>query len=218
MKFTTSILVLSLAAGSAMAQSVMMPINKAREAAAVSSAKAQESNKLLNAQPQATATPANAPAKQAPFTPKTAAKPQPAALNATTAAKPARVASATAAATPPAVAPEIKKPAANARDPFVSIIRNPDKTGGAPCVSGKKCLVIGEIVLRGIVKSPNAIIAVVENPQKKTYFLRENDPVFNGNVVKITTDAVVFREQIIDRAGHSSSRDITKQLNARPIA
>jgi Tfp pilus assembly protein PilP len=119
---------------------------------------------------------------------------------------------------PSAVAPEIKKPAANARDPFVSIIRNPDKTGGAPCVSGKKCLVIGEIVLRGIVKSPNAIIAVVENPQKKTYFLRENDPVFNGNVVKITTDSVVFREQIIDRAGHSSSRDITKQLNARPIA
>jgi hypothetical protein len=216
MKFTTSILVLSLAASAAMAQSVMVPINKAREAAAVSSAKAQESNKLLNAQPQATATPANAPAKHAPFTP--AAKPQPAALNATTAAKPANVASAKPSATPPAVAPEIKKPAANARDPFVSIIRNPDKTGGAPCVSGKKCLVIGEIVLRGIVKSPNAIIAVVENPQKKTYFLRENDPVFQGNVVKITTDAVVFREQIIDRAGHSSSRDITKQLNARPIA
>jgi hypothetical protein len=215
MKFTTSILVLSLAAGSAMAQSVMMPINKAREAAAASSAKAQESNKLLNAQPQATATPANAPAKQAPLTPKAAAKSQPAA---TTAAKPANVASATADAKPSAVAPEIKKPAANARDPFVSIIRNPDKTGGAPCVSGKKCLVIGEIVLRGIVKSPNAIIAVVENPQKKTYFLRENDPVFNGNVVKITTDSVVFREQIIDRAGHSSSRDITKQLNARPIA
>jgi hypothetical protein len=218
MKFTTSILVLSLAASAAMAQSVMVPINKAREAAAVSSAKAQESNKLLNAQPQATATPANAPGKQAPLTPKTSAKAQPAvAVPASAAAKPANVASADAPAQPSAVQPEMKKAGANARDPFVSIIRT-DKTGGVPCVSGKKCLVVGEIVLRGIVKSSNAIIAVVENPQKKTYFLRENDPVFNGNVVKITTDSVVFREHITDRAGHSSSRDTTKQLNARPIA
>ena len=212
MKFTSSILVLSLAATSAMAQ-VMVPINKAREAAAVSSAKAQESNKLLNAQPQPAAAKTSASAKSAPFAPKTPVKQQSAST-----AKPATVASESAPAKPAEVQPEIKKPAANARDPFVSIIRNTDKTGGAPCASGKKCLVIGDIVLRGIVKSQNSIIAVVENPQKKTYFLRENDPVFNGNVLKITTDSVVFREQITDRAGRTSSRDITKQLNARPIA
>ena len=106
---------------------------------------------------------------------------------------------------------------ANRRDPFISIIRT-DRTGGAQCSSGKKCLVIGDIILRGVVKSPTSVIAVVENPQKKTYFLRENDPVFNGEVVKITSDSVVFHEQVTDRAGRVSTREITKHLNARPIA
>jgi hypothetical protein len=103
------------------------------------------------------------------------------------------------------------------RDPFVSIIRS-DRVGGVQCASGKKCLVIGDIVLRGIVKSQEAVIAVVESPQKKTYFLRENDPVFMGEVVKITSDSIVFREQITDRAGRVSTREITKRLNERPIA
>lgn len=97
------------------------------------------------------------------------------------------------------------------RDPFVSVIRAQSAAGGG-CATGKRCLVIGDIALKGIVRSPEGMIAVVENGQRKSYFLHENDPVFNGQVVKIEPDAIVFRETVVDRAGRQSTREVVKRI------
>lgn len=97
------------------------------------------------------------------------------------------------------------------RDPFESIIRTQPRAG-AGCSTGKQCLVVGQIELKGIVRSPDGMIAVVENGERKTYFLHEKDPVFNGQVIKIEPDAIVFRETVVDRAGRQSSRSVVKRL------
>ena len=76
----------------------------------------------------------------------------------------------------------------------------------------KKCLEIGAINLRGVVKSDAGFIAVVTNNLNKAYFLRENDPVFNGYVVKITGDSVVFQETIQDKLGKSFTREVVKRI------
>ncbi|HMK28052.1 MAG TPA: hypothetical protein VK473_00105 [Terriglobales bacterium] len=103
--------------------------------------------------------------------------------------------------------------AAGRRDPFISpIVR---ATGRGPgCETGKKCLMIDQIALKGIVKSQNGMIAVVENSAHRAYFLRETDPVFNGVVEKITGDSVVFRETVTDKVGKQSTREVTKRVNA----
>ena len=88
---------------------------------------------------------------------------------------------------------------------------------GSGCSSGKRCLAIDQIALRGVVKSDNGMIAVVVNAAAKAYFLRENDPVFNGYVVKITGDSIVFKESFHDRLGKPLTRDITKTIS-RPVA
>jgi Tfp pilus assembly protein PilP len=106
------------------------------------------------------------------------------------------------------------KAAPRKRDPFISPIREMG-TAGPACTTGKKCLAINSIVLRGIVKSQNGMIAVVESSGRRiSYFLRENDPVFNGYVVKITGDTVVFRENVMDRLGKQSSRDVVMKVVA----
>lgn len=106
------------------------------------------------------------------------------------------------------------KAAPRKRDPFTSPIREIG-TAGPACTTGKKCLAINSIVLRGIVKSQNGMIAVVEGSGRRvSYFLRENDPVFNGYVVKITGDTVVFRENVMDRLGKQSSRDVVMKVVA----
>src|SRR2546423_100268 len=119
---------------------------------------------------------------------------------------------------------EEKKPAtaaksvgqAGRRDPFLSPVVNLGAVGSG-CSSGKRCLAIDAISLRGIVKSDNGMISVVVNATDKAYFLRENDPVFNGYVIKITGDSVVFKETFHDRLGKPLTRDITKTIN-RPVA
>jgi len=99
------------------------------------------------------------------------------------------------------------------RDPFLSPIQVAS-TGSGGCSGGKRCLMINQITLRGIVKSVNGWIAVVENSAQKTYFLRENDPVLNGFVSRITGETVVFKESVVDTLGHQSQRDITKHVSA----
>ncbi len=115
-----------------------------------------------------------------------------------------------AATAPKAPKPEEKKWAMNGkRDPFFSPVV---QTNGSGCSTGKKCLEIGAINLRGVVKSDTGFIAVVTNNLNKAYFLRENDPVFNGYVVKITGDSVVFQETIQDKLGKPFTREVVKRI------
>ncbi|HYM78714.1 MAG TPA: AMIN domain-containing protein [Candidatus Dormibacteraeota bacterium] len=105
---------------------------------------------------------------------------------------------------------EEKKWAMNGkRDPFFSPVV---QQNGSGCSTGKKCLEINAINLRGVVKSDAGFIAVVTNNIGKAYFLRENDPVFNGYVVKITGDSVVFQETIQDKLGKTSTHEVTKRI------
>lgn len=113
---------------------------------------------------------------------------------------------------------ETKKQAAKAihavgrRDPFVSPVVNLGAIGSG-CSSGKRCLAIDQIALKGIVRSDVGMIAVVVNAMDKAYFLRENDPVFNGYVVKITGDSIVFKETFKDKLGKPLTRDVTKTIS-----
>jgi hypothetical protein len=125
-------------------------------------------------------------------------------------------------ATAPAQPEEAAAPEATAavaapgrkRDPFVSPVEARLEGMSAACSGGKRCLAVNEIVLRGVVRSQNGMIAVVENAAQKTYFLHENDPIYNGFVEKITPDSVIFKEHYLDNLGHDSQREIVKTVNA----
>jgi Tfp pilus assembly protein PilP len=122
-------------------------------------------------------------------------------------------------ATQPAEKP---KPAARTfgahgrRDPFVSPIVAKDGGINRPpsnCTSGKRCLVIPELILQGTIKDTSGkMMAVVANSIKKTYFLRENDQVFQGSVEKITSDSIIFREYVKDGLGRETAREVVKKL------
>jgi hypothetical protein len=101
------------------------------------------------------------------------------------------------------------------RDPFFSpVVQQPTGSG---CSTGKKCLEIGQINLRGVVKSEGGFIAVVTNTLNKAYFLHENDPVFNGYVVKITGDSVVFQQSFEDKMGKPLTREVVKKISVPAV-
>jgi Tfp pilus assembly protein PilP len=162
----------------------------------------------------------------------TATAPKPAAKAVapkTTAKKTTKVAVDQPKETKPAVAVEDKKNpvdpkkdehkismAGGRRDPFVSPVVN-HSMGGSGCSTGKRCLAVDQIALTGIVKSDAGMIAVVVNAMNKAYFLRENDPVFNGYVVKITGDSIIFKETMQDKLGKSFTREVTKKISTPAV-
>ncbi|MBI3405267.1 MAG: hypothetical protein HY046_07385 [Acidobacteria bacterium] len=115
----------------------------------------------------------------------------------------------------PAAATAAKESTAGGRrDPFTSLVSA--KAGGSEIPQilppGPAGLVIAQLTLNGIVKGPNGMIAVVTNPQKRVYFLREGARLFNGQVEKITMDSVSFREQGKDVFGKQVDHQITRRL------
>ena len=151
-----------------------------------------------------------------------AAPPAPAHVEATSAAAPITSNRSNNASDAAAVDEEIvpePKAGMGKRDPFVSPISTARGTPALPasnCASGKRCLVIDQLLLRGVVRTATGMIAVVANSVNKAYFLRENDPVFNGFVVRITGDSVVFKENTVDRVGHQSTREVVKRVTPPP--
>ncbi len=113
------------------------------------------------------------------------------------------------------IAPDSKYSANGRRDPFISPVVS--HAGGSGCSTGKKCLEIGAINLRGVVHMESGFIAVVSNGLNKAYFLRENDPVFNGYVVRITGDSIVFQETLQDRLGKTFTREVVKKITAPAV-
>jgi Tfp pilus assembly protein PilP len=105
---------------------------------------------------------------------------------------------------------------AGRRDPFVSPVVNRSMLGSG-CSTGKRCLTIDQVNLKGVVKADTGMIAVVVNTVNKAYFLRENDPVFNGYVVKITGDSIIFKETVQDRLGKSFTREVTKKISTSAV-
>ncbi len=101
------------------------------------------------------------------------------------------------------------------RDPFISPVVS--RASGPSCSVGKRCLAIDQITVRGVVKSDNGMIAVVVNSLNKAYFLKENDPVYNGYVMKITGDSVVFKETVQDRLGKESTREVVKKITTPAV-
>jgi Tfp pilus assembly protein PilP len=163
------------------------------------------------------APPTKAPAEKAQGNKTVAAKSAPAAAPKGAKSEAKAEAKVAAADAPVATKPEAAKPkveekkwAMNGkRDPFFSPVVQQQGSG---CSTGKKCLEIGNINLRGVVKSDNGFIAVVTNNIGKAYFLRENDPVFNGFVVRITGDSVVFQETVQDKLGKTSTHEVVKRI------
>ena len=101
------------------------------------------------------------------------------------------------------------------RDPFLSPVVS--RSTGPNCSTGKRCLAIDQIVVRGVVKADSGMIAVVVNSINKAYFLKENDPVYNGYVLRITGDSVVFKETFQDRLGKESTREVVKKITTPAV-
>jgi hypothetical protein len=101
-------------------------------------------------------------------------------------------------------------PAAAHRDPFLSLLAM--RKAGPPLPPGKAGLVIAQIRVDGIVKAQNGMIAVVSNPQQRTYFVREGDRLYDGEVEKISLEGVIFRESSKDAFGKPVEREVSKRL------
>jgi Tfp pilus assembly protein PilP len=123
-----------------------------------------------------------------------------------------------------AAKPPVEKPAAAAalkpeelarkRDPFLPLV-NVKATGPEIALNlppGKAGLQISTIKIDGTVNGPNGMIAVASNPQKRVYFIREGDHLYDGRVERISMGEVVFQQVAKDAFGKPVERQVSKRI------
>jgi hypothetical protein len=103
----------------------------------------------------------------------------------------------------------------NRRDPFKSLLAGPDRPefrGQRP--EGIAGLLIDEIDLTGIFRTSKGFVAqVVAANQKKSYLLKEGDQLYDGDVVSINHNEVVFKQVVQDPTALKPFREVVKSLN-----
>jgi hypothetical protein len=103
------------------------------------------------------------------------------------------------------------------RDPFEALVSKSRGTGIPENLPpGKAGLMVSTLRLDGLVRGPNGMIAVVSNPQQRTYFLREGDKLYDGRVERITLEAATFHETGKDAFGKPVERQVVKRLYSSP--
>ena len=108
--------------------------------------------------------------------------------------------------------------AAGRRDPFFSLAT---RGGPNPIVGerpdGVPGLLIDEIDIKGIFTLEGRSFAQVQSAdQKKAHIIQQGDVVFDGEVIRVSRNEVVFKQQINDPSIIKPFREVVKRLNPEP--
>jgi Tfp pilus assembly protein PilP len=102
----------------------------------------------------------------------------------------------------------------NRRDPFRSLLAptpRPELRGPRP--EGVPGLLIDEIDVKGIFKTSKGYVAQISaQNEKKGFLLRPGDQVYDGDVLRITDNEVVFRQIVNDPTVIKPFREVVKKL------
>lgn len=105
----------------------------------------------------------------------------------------------------------------NRRDPFKSLLAAPDRPEfRGPRPEGVPGLLIDEIGLFGIFRTGKGYVAQVKAAnQGKSYLLKEGDQLYDGDVVSIGRDEVVFKQIVQDPTALKPFREVVKTLTPK---
>ena len=100
------------------------------------------------------------------------------------------------------------------RDPFMSLVRRGGaaKEDEAKRKQGIEGLLISELALQGIVKTVDGYIAFFAGPNGKSYWVKNNQRFYDGQLIGIDATTATFKQEVSDPLNPVKTRDVKKYL------
>jgi len=102
------------------------------------------------------------------------------------------------------------------RDPFVPLLQGSGKQvlASTPVVraAGLAGLGVADVTLRGVLVSQGAYVAMLHGTDEKTYIVRTGDKLADGTIRAITSEMVLFQQQVNDPLSRTKEREVRKVL------
>jgi type IV pilus assembly protein PilP len=102
------------------------------------------------------------------------------------------------------------------RDPFRSLVGPAPKIQAGVRPPGPPGFLIDEMKLQGVIKTKQGLVGMINGPDNKGYLLHVGDKVLDGEVIRITPSAVVFRQEVNDPTRIERYREVVKDLSPEP--
>ncbi len=99
------------------------------------------------------------------------------------------------------------------RDPFIDLLAGEQKKERIAALTGEEALLIGELEVVGISYGKGQYWAIVTGPDGMPYFLKKGDRLFDGYVLSIEANTVVFRRELKRPGLLKNYEDIVKKLS-----
>jgi Tfp pilus assembly protein PilP len=99
------------------------------------------------------------------------------------------------------------------RDPFQSLIGPAPKLQAGQRPLGPQGFLIDEIKIQGVVKTrQQGLVAMINGPDNKSYLVKIGDKVLDGEIIRITPNAIVFRQEVNDPTRIERFREVVKEI------
>jgi Tfp pilus assembly protein PilP len=98
------------------------------------------------------------------------------------------------------------------RDPFVSLVARGVETPTGKRVTGLSGLTTAELVVRGVLQSRGAYVALVSGPDGKTFTARTNDRLADGTIRSVTPQGIVIMQEVNDPLSLIKQKEVRKGL------
>lgn len=104
---------------------------------------------------------------------------------------------------------------AGRRDPFKSLLAGSEVADlRGPRPEGIPGLLIDEIVITGIFRTDAGYVAQVQSAEsEKSFLLKQGDQLYDGDVVRIGGNEIVFKQIVQDPTALKPFREVVKTLN-----
>lgn len=99
------------------------------------------------------------------------------------------------------------------RDPFVSLALGVNVLPPEIRPPGLQGMLIQEVTLRGLVKTVDGHIALIQGTDNKSYFARAGERLYDGRIERIDDQRVVFRQEINDPLRIEKFQEVEKTLH-----
>jgi len=129
---------------------------------------------------------------------------------------------ATAAAPGSAPASKAAEPAAESytyeadgrRDPFLSLTAAAESRPPLTRAEGVAGIAVGELSVRGVLKSKGSLIAMVQGADKRAFVVHPGDQLFDGTIKAVTAEGLVIVQQVNDPLSLVKQREVRKTLRS----
>ena len=100
------------------------------------------------------------------------------------------------------------------RDPFLSLINSGVDPASTLKRDGLRFFTLAEISVRGVMQTKDALVAMVQGPDNKTYVIHQGDKLADAVVKSVTAQGLIAMQDVSDPLSVQKQREVRKLLRS----